>query len=49
VRGELLEKFGRVAEARTEFQLAAEMTGNARERSILLDRAEKLGSSPSLE
>jgi len=39
VRGDLLEKLGRHAEARAEFELAASMTRNAREREILLTRA----------
>ncbi|MGJ4728837.1 RNA polymerase sigma factor [Luteimonas sp. SDU101] len=40
VRGDLLHKLGRCAEARTEFLRAAEMTRNARERSLLLARAD---------
>ena len=40
VRGDLLHKLGRCAEARTEFMRAAEMTRNARERSLLLARAD---------
>jgi RNA polymerase sigma factor (sigma-70 family) len=39
VRGDLLEKLGRPAEARAEFVRAAAMTRNARERSLLLARA----------
>jgi predicted RNA polymerase sigma factor len=39
VRGELLSKLGRREEARAEFELAASMTRNARERDILLARA----------
>ncbi|MEU3270106.1 RNA polymerase sigma factor [Saccharomonospora sp. NPDC006951] len=39
VRGDLLSKLGRHAEARAEFEKAAELTRNARERAILLDRA----------
>ncbi len=39
VRGDLLEKLGRAAEARVEFYRAAEMTRNDRERSVLLARA----------
>jgi RNA polymerase sigma factor (sigma-70 family) len=38
VRGDLLEKLGRRAEASREFQRAAAMTDNARERSVLLGR-----------
>jgi RNA polymerase sigma factor (sigma-70 family) len=39
VRGDLLMKLGRHGEARTEFEQAASMTRNARERELLLDRA----------
>ena len=39
VRGDLLEKLGRQAEAREEFVRAADMTANARERQLLLERA----------
>src|SRR5262249_20299383 len=39
VRGDLLSKVGRAAEARAEFQRAASLTRNARERALLLDRA----------
>jgi len=39
VRGDFLTKLGRVDEARTEFQRAAALTRNARERALLLDRA----------
>jgi len=39
VRGDLLERLGRGAEARAEFERAAAMTGNARERELLLARA----------
>ncbi|HEY2056853.1 MAG TPA: RNA polymerase sigma factor [Amycolatopsis sp.] len=39
VRGDLLVKLGRSAEAKTEFERAAGLTGNARERTLLLDRA----------
>jgi len=39
VRGDLLVKLGRGAEARTEFERAATLTRNARERTLLLDRA----------
>jgi RNA polymerase sigma factor (sigma-70 family) len=41
VRGDLLEKLGRHPEARIEFERAAGMTRNARERQLLLERAEK--------
>jgi RNA polymerase sigma factor (sigma-70 family) len=39
VRGDLLFKLGRFAEARTEFERAAALTQNSRERLLLLDRA----------
>lgn len=40
VRGDLLHKLGRGEEARAEFLRAAEMTRNARERGLLLARAD---------
>ncbi len=40
VRGDLLAKLGRLAEARREFERAALMTQNARERELLLARAQ---------
>jgi predicted RNA polymerase sigma factor len=39
VRGDFLKKLGRLGEAREEFQRAASITRNARERSLLLERA----------
>jgi RNA polymerase sigma factor (sigma-70 family) len=39
VRGDLLAKLGRGAEAAAEFERAAELTGNDRERELLLRRA----------
>jgi len=39
VRGDLLEKLERFGEARVEFERAATLTRNARERKLLLDRA----------
>jgi RNA polymerase sigma factor (sigma-70 family) len=39
VRGDLLAKLGRAVEARAEFERAAALTRNARERSLLLERA----------
>ncbi|HEY0094881.1 MAG TPA: RNA polymerase subunit sigma-24, partial [Archangium sp.] len=39
VRGDLLAKLGRFAEAREEFERAASLTRNERERKLLLDRA----------
>ncbi len=38
-RGDLLEKLGRGSEARTEFERAARLTKNERERAVLLGRA----------
>jgi predicted RNA polymerase sigma factor len=42
VRGDLLDKLGRHDEARIEFQRAASMTKNDRERTLLLERAAAL-------
>ena len=39
VRGDLLAKLGRLEEARVEFERAAHLTRNGRERSLLLERA----------
>ena len=39
VRGELLRQLGRLDEARAEFERAAALTRNERERKLLLDRA----------
>ncbi|MCW2987696.1 MAG: polymerase subunit sigma-24, partial [Solirubrobacterales bacterium] len=39
VRGDLLAKLGRHAEAAAEFERAASLTENARERELLLGRA----------
>jgi len=39
VRGDLLAKVGRLEEARAEFERAASLTRNARERELLLERA----------
>ena len=39
VRGDLLAKLGRAEEARAEFERAASLTRNAREREVLLRRA----------
>ena len=44
VRGELLSRLGRDAEARAEFERAAEMTRNARQRSLFQARAAALGA-----
>ncbi len=43
VRGDLLAKLGRSGEARAEFEKAASLAGNAREREVLLARAAALG------
>ena len=39
VRGDMLARLGRDDEARVEFERAAALTRNARERRLLLDRA----------
>ena len=39
VRGDFLRKLGRLEEARVEFERAASLTRNARERELLLERA----------
>jgi RNA polymerase sigma factor (sigma-70 family) len=39
VRGDLLEKLGRLDEARAEFERAAVLTANSRQRTALLERA----------
>jgi len=44
VRGDLLKKVGRMEEAKGEFERAASMTRNARERDMLLDRARSCGA-----
>jgi predicted RNA polymerase sigma factor len=41
VRGDLLAKLGRPAEARAEFERAAGLTANERERDLLLARAQE--------
>lgn len=43
VRADLLAKLGRNAEAKEEFERAAAMTGNAREKELLLKRAREQG------
>jgi RNA polymerase sigma factor (sigma-70 family) len=42
VRGDLLARLGRREEARAEFERAADMTRNARERDLLLERAQQM-------
>jgi RNA polymerase sigma factor (sigma-70 family) len=44
VRGDLLQKLERLEEARLEFERAAELTQNERERALLLHRAEQCQS-----
>ena len=44
VRADFLAKLGRFAEARAELQRAVSLTRNTRERTLLLDRADKLGT-----
>jgi RNA polymerase sigma-70 factor (ECF subfamily) len=44
VRGDLLKKLGRLEEARAEFERAASLTRNVRERQLLLARAEACGA-----
>ncbi|MEU9184148.1 DUF6596 domain-containing protein [Streptomyces sp. NPDC048484] len=43
VRGDLLARLGRAGEARAEFERAASLTRNERERELLLARAEECG------
>src|SRR6267378_3378027 len=45
VRGDLLKKLSRFDEARAEFERAASLTRNARERELLLDRARTCAGS----
>ncbi|SIT31931.1 RNA polymerase sigma factor [Achromobacter sp. MFA1 R4] len=46
VRADLLARLGRKAEAREEFERAAGMTRNARERELLLARARDMAAAP---
>ena len=46
VRGDLLERLGRSAEARAEFERAASLTQNKRERDVLLRRAAACATGP---
>jgi RNA polymerase sigma factor (sigma-70 family) len=46
VRGDLLERLGRFSEARGEFERAAVLTGNTRERDLLHRRATKVSGMP---
>ncbi|MGH9512507.1 MAG: RNA polymerase sigma factor [Terriglobales bacterium] len=45
VRGDLLKKLNRFEEARAEFEQAASLTGNERERELLLERARVCAAS----
>ena len=47
VRGDFLFKLGRFAEARLEFERAASLTRNTRERNLLLGRAKACAEVPS--
>jgi predicted RNA polymerase sigma factor len=47
VRGDLLDKLGRFDEARAEFERAASLTRNARERDVLLRRAAACDRRPA--
>jgi predicted RNA polymerase sigma factor len=47
VRADLLVKMGRFDEARGEFERAASLTKNARERELLLQRASETGHRPA--
>jgi RNA polymerase sigma factor (sigma-70 family) len=48
VRGDLLNKLGRLEEAGVEFQRAASLTRNSRERELLLQRAAKCARKQSI-
>ena len=45
VRGDILQKLGRLTEARVEFERAATLTQNGWERTLLLGRAQACGGS----
>jgi RNA polymerase sigma factor (sigma-70 family) len=47
VRGDLLAKLGRLDEARAEFERAASLTRNHRERTLLLERAAECAGGPA--
>jgi predicted RNA polymerase sigma factor len=47
VRGDFLFKLGRFAEAQLEFERAASLTRNTRERNLLLGRAKACAEDPS--
>jgi predicted RNA polymerase sigma factor len=46
VRGDLLAKLGRTQEAKVEFERAAVLTQNSRERALLLARARAMQPAP---
>jgi RNA polymerase sigma factor (sigma-70 family) len=48
VRGDLLARLGRFEEARADFERAASLTRNARERELLLQRAAHSTSGPAM-
>ena len=48
VRGELLRKLRRFEDARVEFEKAASMTRNERERQLLMERARGCGNGEKL-
>ena len=48
VRGDFLTKLNRLTEARDEFERAASLTRNTRERDLLLDRARACGDGLAL-
>jgi len=48
VRGDLLKKLGRMDEARAEFERAAALARNTRERELLMGRARACGGGPGL-
>ena len=49
VRGDLLRKLGRADEARAEFERAAALTGNERERQLSADRAREAAAESDAE
>jgi predicted RNA polymerase sigma factor len=49
VRGDLLVQLGRTQQARAEFERAASLTRNERERRLLLDRAAACGGPRALD
>ena len=49
VHGDLLKKLNRFDEARAEFERAASLTRNGRERTLLLERAQSCGAGSLVE